>query len=320
MDISLKSPLLVVLLLASLVLAADKPSPVVDFDSAMETFFAEDSGLVDFRDYVIVFAPEGELRADVALFDSKGKELARFPFLGDYRMRAGVFAKAGVRGPANVKLDTPGEYTIVWSIDAAPVTRMPFILESTGAGDDPFKPDKTFRVDGPWRTLAHLTTRMFKDQVIPVFNLWVGGKDLADAKARDSYLAALYRNGGSQPVAHGRLEGTFIPPGKFARSTFELFHPHDKKGEATAKLFAMKDLVADGSYTLRLTRKSDNAVIREFHFTAADGAIRPMDRALPDHRPRTEYLAPRVKKKGAGNFAVVEAIWLDGSPKEDGER
>ena len=122
--------------------------PVIDFETIMNSYFDDESGQISFGDYRLAFAPEGTFNGLVAVLDAQGKIIAQHKFYEDYVDREGVFAKIRAVGPADVKLTEPGLYTIVFVADNKPITRFLVRLEQTSAGDDAFKPEKTYRFDG----------------------------------------------------------------------------------------------------------------------------------------------------------------------------
>lgn len=289
------------------------PTPVVEFESALDTPFFDQSGVVRFDTYVIAFAPEGTIQGEAVVLGTDKQPMARFPFFAEYKAREGVFGKVQVQGPAEVQLSDPGIYNLVFLVDGKPVTRLPFAVE-VKTGDDPFNPQKTYKIVGLWDQFAHLTMNTVKDTPIPQVNFWIGGNDLPAGAAKDMFSASLYRDGAL--VAHSRKTQGHIAPGHYKRTNITLFQPHDEKN-ANPESFPLADWQADGTYELRITRSSDGAVLRNFRYTAANGKIQPMPRTEMNYDPRLDYITPRVVKKGTNVFEMTEAIWLDGSTKEE---
>ncbi len=308
--------LVVWVLLAGVVPARAQQTPVVDFETALDTPFYPQSGMVRFDTYVIAFAPEGTINGEVALLGGDGSVIARFPFFNEYKAREGVFGRVQAQGPASVELTESGEYILAFAVDGKPVTRLPFTA-TVGGGDDPFNPRKTWHFQGPWHQFAHLTMNTLKEQWIPQVNLWVGGGDLPEGKSKDAFEARLHRDG--VLVAHNKQRTTHIATGHYKRVTTTLFHPHEERNP-NPEPFTLEDWRVDGAYELRIVRASDEKIIRSFRYTAADGKIQPMTRTQLNHEPRVDYIAPRVVKKHSNTFEMVEAIWLDGSaPVGEGE-
>jgi hypothetical protein len=284
------------------------PTPVVEFESVLDTPFFDQSGIVRFDAYVVAFSPEAAFQGEVVVLGTDKQPMARFPFFTEYKAREGVFGKVQVQGPAEVQLSKSGIYNLVFLVDGKPVTRLPFAVE-VKSGDDPFNPQQTYRFTGLWNQFAHLTMNTFKDQQVPQVNLWVGGNDLPAGAAKDMFFASLYRDG--TLVAHSRKTQGHIAAGHYKRTSIPLHQPHDDK-EPDPGLFTLADWQADGQYELRITRSSDGAPLRTFRYTAADGRIQPMPKTEMNYDPRLDYIAPRVVKKGTNVFEMTEAIWLDG--------
>jgi hypothetical protein len=282
-------------------------TPVFDFQNIMDTYFDDTNGLVSFQDYTVAFAPDGQFEGFVAVLDSDGNIVAQHAFFPDYVNREGVFARVRAVGPADVALDEPGFYTIVFVVGNQPVTRFLVRLEQTSAGDDPFNPQATFRFDGYWRTLAYFTTSSFRDEPIPELTLWMGGMDLGEAQS-DSFVVSLYRGG--ELLAHSKRRQALIRPGHFKRERVSLFYPHAAEDDANARFFTMRDLLTDGSYEISVTRASDGEALRTFAFSVADQEIVNLPRATLGFEPATDVILPRVLRSGATGLEMVEAIWI----------
>jgi hypothetical protein len=220
-----------------------------------------------------------------------------------------VYALATVKTPADVTLTEPGSYTIVWLVDGKPVTRLPVELEVVSQGDDPFNPGKKYRFDGYWRTFAFLT-HVSQDDDIPELHYWLGGKDLAPGKNTGKSFVALYRNG--KMVAHSKEQVPgIIKSGHFDRAKTFLYHPHEVKKSANAIPFQLKDWLVDGKYEIQVTRQSDDKMIRSFDFKVVDGKFEEHPRTKLGYQPHTDYIAPRVQKKGSTALELEKAVWIE---------
>ena len=288
--------------------AAAQGTPSVDFESILESYFDDESGLLSFTEFDLVLAPEGPCQLEVVVLDASSKELARHAAWEDYRWREGVFARVNMRGPADVRLTEPGVYTLVFLHDGKPITRFQFGLVQTGAGDDPYDPVKTYRFDGPWRMYGHITTHTtFKDERVPRFAVWLGGGDLPEGKDRGLFTATLRR--GDELVAHSKSTQGHIGPGHFERTEVTLFHPHERRAEANAEVLRLADL-ADGEYALAITRQSDDVLLRDYRFSVKDGALVPHAKSAFGFDPAYDHIAPRVVKRGSNTYQHVEAVWM----------
>lgn len=283
-------------------------APAVDFEDLMDSYFGDDDGYVSFGKYDLAFPPEGKARAIVGLVNAAGEVIAQYPIFEDYAIREGVFAKMAVQGPAGVQLTEPGIYTIVFVFDGKPITRFPFALKQAGNGADPFAPDKTYAFDGYWRTLAYFTYGSFKDEPIPVLSVWLGGPDMTDPTNHEEFFkASLHRDG--ELLAHSKRNTSAFNSGHFEREEVLLFHPHEVKQSPNATYFTVKELV-DGDYELKVSREADDALLRHFKFTVAEGKIQQIPRARLGYEPAVDFILPRVTKKGSTGYEFVEAIWI----------
>ncbi len=299
--------LMLLIVLATKTSSAQYP-PAVDFTSIMNGFFADESGLVNFGDYRIAFAPDPPFNGMVAVLDAEGNIVGQHKFFEDYANREGVFAVIRSVKPADVQLTKPGLYTIVFVADNKPITRFLLRLEQTSAGEDAFDPVKKYRFDGYWRTRAHITLKEHKDESFPEFTMWLGGKDLPEGKRGDMFVATLLRDG--KVVAHSRRTTGHIAQGHFEPKYVSLYHPHEKGKEVNAELFMLRDLLVDGQYEVSVARQSDGTKIRSYDFDVVDQKIQEMKESQLGYTPETDFILPRVYKRGSTILEMTKAIWI----------
>jgi hypothetical protein len=282
---------------------------VFDFENILNTYFDDESGLISFDDARVIFAPDGKFKGQIAVLDSDNKILANFKFYEDYATKEGVYARIQVQTPADVTLSKPGIYTIVYLVDGKPATRLPVRLVQTAAGDDPFNPQKKYGFDGYWRTFALITMNTWKGEKFPEVFYWLGGIDLPEGKTRDSQMATLLRDG--KVVAHSKRNVGIIQPGHFKEVKSSLYHVHAEGKEANAQPFLLKDWLVDGKYELRINRMSDMQALRSYDFKVSNGKIEEHPRSKLGYEPLTDFIAPRVQKKGVTYPELTEAIWIE---------
>ena len=295
-----------VLLIAS-VAGAQQHKPSIDFETILDTYFDAENGLVQFQGNVVAFAPDGAFHGEVAVLDAQGEIVARHAFRDSIR-REGVFGVVQVEGPAEVTLTKPGIYTLVYLVAGEPVTRMPVRLNRLALSDDPYDPKVTYRFDGYWRTHGHITMTQYKDRPLPELTFWIGGQDLPQGAQRDLYFVRLIRDG--TVVAHSKHSLGSIPEGRFVRTKSQLFHPHEAAKAANAEFFMKSDWMVDGTYELRVTRKSDDVMIRSFDFNVAGGEIVPLPQTALDYEPHVDHIMPRIQRKNVTVFEMIPAIWI----------
>jgi hypothetical protein len=285
------------------------PPPAFVYDSILNTYFDDESGLIRISNIDLAFAPEGEINAAVAVVNSDNTVVKSYKFYAEPRWRIGVFAHLSEVGPADITLTEPGVYNIVFLIDGKPVTRLPVVLEQTSEGDDPFDPKKTYRFFGFWQLYGYLTMSEWKDKPVPELNLWLGGKDLPEGKDKDTYTATLKRDG--EAVAHSKRTQGHFKDGHYERAKIKLYHPHTERESPNAMPFMLSDWTeTDGDYKLDITRKSDGKLIRSFTVTVKDEKIENLPATKLDFEPHIDYIVPRVLDRGAGQYGFLEAIWL----------
>lgn len=285
------------------------PPPAFVYDTILNTYFDDESGLIRISDIDLAFAPEGEINAAVAVVNSDNTVIKSYKFYTEPRWREGVFARLTEVGPADITLTEPGVYNIVFLIDGKPVTRLPVVLEQTSEGDDPFDPKKTYRFYGLWQIYGYLTMSEWKDEPVPELNLWLGGKDLPEGKDKDMFTATLKRDG--EAVAHSKRTQGYFSDGHYEITKIKLYHPHTERESPNAMPFMLSDWTeTDGDYKLDITRKSDGKLIRSFTVTVKDGKIENLPATKLDFEPHIDYIVPRALNRGSGHYKFLEAIWL----------
>jgi len=290
--------------------AQDNP-PAVVFESFMDSYFGEDDGLVSLYTLDLVFAPEGQIDAVVGIVNANGDVMAQFGVYPDYKLREGVFGRVQVVGPADLQIPEPGIYTIVFVANGQAISRFAFLVEQTGDSSDPYNPQSTYAFDGYWRTLAHITLDNVDDTPIPVFSVWFMPIDMPTPDAfQEFFNADLYRDGAL--IARAKKNTSSYGKSHFGRQEVMLFQPHEEKEEPNALPLTVVDISMDGAYELKITRASDGAPLRSFSFTVSNGEISPLPRTQLGSEPMTDFIAPRVLRKGSTAYEFEEAIWIAG--------
>ncbi len=295
--------------LAAAPLSAQQNPPAVLFESLMDSWFSDDNGLVALRTFDLAFPPEGPAKIAAGLVNAEGEVLAQFEAFPDYKVREGAFARFLMKQPADVQLTEPGIYTLVFVFDGKAITRFPFLLKQTGDGADPYNPQKTYAFDGYWRRLAHITQGEIGGEPIPIFSLWLGGLDMETPDSFQGYFVAeLTRDG--ELIAHSRKQTAFYSNGHFKRREVILYHPHEEREAANAIALKTQEMLVDGLYRLAVRRASDDAPLRSYVFTVAEGKIQPLPKTQLGYEPATDFMVPRVTKKGSTIYEFEEAIWI----------
>ena len=311
---SVRSPFLnLALLVAAALLSAvvsAAPRPAFTYQSMLNIYFDDTSGLIRIMDMDLAFAPEGQINAAVALVDANNTVVQSHKFYPDPRWRETVFARLVEVGPADFTPPAPGIYNVVFLVDGQPVSRLPVRMEETSAGDDPFNPQKTYGYSGMWQAYGFLTThRTWKEEPFPELNLWLGVKDLAEGARKDMFVASLTRDG--KTIAHSRETLGHITNKHYQETRIDLYHPHTRQQIPNAQPFVLSDWTAnDGSYALLVNRRSDGQLLRRFEVVVEGGKIRQLAATELGFEPQVDYMVPRVIRPGANRYEFIEAIWL----------
>lgn len=105
--------------------AVASPAPAVPYDSMLNIYFDDTSGLISIRDIDLAFAPKEQINAAVALVNSEKTVVRSHKFFPDPRWREALFARLNAGGAADFKVTEPGIYNIVFVVDGKPIPRLP---------------------------------------------------------------------------------------------------------------------------------------------------------------------------------------------------
>jgi len=289
-----------------------QPKPSFLFEPMLDVYFDDSSGLIVFHGsgYDLAFPPDEPLNAVIAVVDDSNTVVESFPFRSEYTNTNsnGSIARAQLSGTAEITLTDPGVYNIVWMIDGQPASRLPVALERLEIGDDPFEQETVYRYIGLWQLYANITNETYQGENWPVLTFWAGHRDFDQPANKLPFFVQMARNG--EIVAHSKRQQGTIPYRHYERVKSSLYHPHETRDAANARPFLESDWTQDGDYEIRVTRGSDQAVIRSFHFSARNGEIQPLPETQSGHEPAIDYRAPRVRDKASSGYDFVEAIWI----------
>lgn len=292
---------------------AEAPQPTFDFERLLNTKTFFNGGNFQLQDLVMGFAPESST-TEISLYNDKREVVARQTAFEGYQGRDGVWAIVRPK-PEQIRLETPGIYQLVFSVDGVPATRFPFRLVQTSAGDDPFNPEKKYAFDGYWKRLATVRLKPYDFKRVghwPLMTAWFGELDLPEGKNKDGFEADLIHNG--KLVAQADRRGGFIAREHYRPREIKLLHPHAPNEKTNAPPYLLEDY-ADGDYELRLTRHSDRNVFRNYRFKVTQGKLVHMDRSALGYQPAIDYLLPRGMLGRKAKTTMEEIYWIFNPPE-----
>ncbi len=281
-------------------------APAIGWDSILQTKIYE-NGYLGFNEYDLIFAPPGQVDANVVI-KSKKSEVAKFDFFPDYRYTQAVFGRIQPVNHSEYTF-TPGDYSMEFYVSGELATRVPFKVVADAPSGDAFNPEPTLRFVGPWQKFAYLTFKPFKDIEAVEFSFWAGSGDLPVGITRAPVNARLTRNG--KLVAHSKETQGMLDHEMARRHALPLFQPHERREEANVALLTKTDIEQNGTYKLTLELTETGEVIRSFNFKSKGGKLVPLPRTELGYKPRADYIAPRVGKIGSTTYEFIEAYWLE---------
>ena len=300
--------LFVAILMSPTPVAAQEIWTGVSTEELMDSDIDTQRGSLRLDRLTLAFPPAGRVATEVGVIDGNGKLIGHFPATEDEAARREGFTVLQARN-AGVRLGKAGVYSVVFRLGGEPVSRFSFLVKESGAASGSFTPEERYSVDGPWRTLAHITRREIDGAQVPVLTTWLGGRDLPrTAEGEGRFMANLYRGG--RLVAHSKWDTGLYFEGPYQRREAILFHPHDPYDAPSARLFTMSDLLTDGGYEIRVQRVPDRTSMRRFRFSVAGGAIRQLPKAQENYEPAMDRILPWVRRASPDGEALVEAFWI----------
>lgn len=307
--VTLLSPSLVPGAITSLVphAMAQGYAPAIDYTSLLNMKFFE-NGNVRLDDANLVFAPPGGVEAQVEILKADGTSVAKQEYFPEYAFAAKAFGRLRIKGPSDVQLSQSGNYLLQFHVAGKPSTRFPFSMKAL-PNKDPFDTAQKFQFAGPWRSLAYIWERPFKNTTIPDIVFWVGGADLPAGKTRDMTVAKLYQNG--KLVGYSKKVQGNIAAGGYLESTHTFFAPHDARQAHAAPPISRSQFMVNGNHVIRIERQSDGALLRTFPFTVQSGQIKQLPRTVLGYSPIQNFIPPRVPVKGSSTYEFKPAVWLE---------
>lgn len=286
--------------------------PAVDYTSLLNMKF-HGNGSVRFGDANLAFAPADTVNASVKVVDAAGNVVGKYDYFPDYVYTVTSFGRIRVKGLGEVQMQKSGKYFIEYTVSGKASTRFPFSVTVKGSGDA-FHPNKKFSFEGSWRSLGYIWMRQYKNTALPDVVFWTGRADLRPGTTNDKSIAKLFRNG--KMIAHSKRSAGYITDEHYKESSHAFLAPHEARKEAVAAPFTKEKFLVDGNYNIRIERQSDNALLRNFAFTVANGQVKQLPNSVLGYQPNSDFLVPRVPIVGNSSYAFRPAIWIEDAARK----
>jgi hypothetical protein len=201
----------------------------------------------------------------------------------------------------------PGDFVMSVKANGQALTTLPFTLRVEG-GDDPFNPQKTFVLEGPWRSLAYLSAPVDAPEAPLSFKWWMCARELPDGMKQALCTVHLMR--GSQEVAASRTKFDISERMNSTWLSFrcELYLP------SGGKLLTLPMLTAqDGDYTLVIKTK-ENKMVKSYAVPVKGGKLQRLARCNLSFQPHTNFISPRLvdtSSRSSSSYRMLEAFWVE---------
>jgi hypothetical protein len=291
--------------------SAQTYSPAIEYASLLDPRFYEQSGGFLVENLQLVFPPQPDQKMEFVITRSTGEAAATVPLrkesLGDVG-KFPAFAQLQPNGvPGNVKVRQPGDFVMSVKANGQALTTLPFTLRAEG-GDDPFNPQKTFVLEGPWRTLAYFFAPVDAPDAPLSFKWWMCARELPAGMKQS--LCSVHLMRGSQEVAASRTKFDISDRMNRTWLSFrcELYLPTGGKHLTLPMLTAQ-----DGDYTLAIKTK-DNKIVKSCAVAVKGGKLQRLARCDLNFQPHTNFISPHLVDTSSGSssrYRMVEAFWVE---------
>jgi hypothetical protein len=204
-----------ILLLGTATVWGQTPQPAIEYQSLMNVRFYEASGGFLVEELELVFPPPKVESAKFVVARASGEEVASVPlrFQPMEFSAFGLLMPDGV--PGNVKVGQTGDFVMSVQLNGETVTSLPFSLREKTSGD-PFKPDKKFVREGPFREPAFFSVRNDSSKGELQFNWWMSLRELPATMKNPRVTLHLLANGrevaGQQQPDGSLRQRLAVPP------------------------------------------------------------------------------------------------------------
>lgn len=193
-----------------------------------------------------------------------------------------VWSNIQVAGSTHYQFTEAGDYTITYFVNGKPATSFDFTV-TVQSSDDPFAPDSTFFVNGPWNDLALLQVVNGKPSTPLTFKFFTR-QETAQPDNNMKATVELFHEG--ELIALANPGG--VAWSEWSLKEFDFSFPVEQGG----RKFTFADLVKnDGDYTI--TVKLDGQLYGHYAIKVTSGKVAPHTRQLMSRVPSTEWLVPR---------------------------
>ncbi|MEM6470939.1 MAG: hypothetical protein AAF802_15380, partial [Planctomycetota bacterium] len=267
--------------------AQQRPTPVMEFASVLNSFDVYPNGRLDLDGSgeiaTTVFLPKGAPVEAVLTKQGSNTPIHTQDFYVNHMTE--VFAGLKTAGKYKQYIfNEPGDYVLTYRTGGRVMTQVPFRAYRETGGDE-FAPKHAWYLDGPWNDWAYAFSGLRdKEDATLEFRMWAKRASFDGATITDRYNVELVKDGDVVAVSRTNHCGTQ----KWQKLEFEMSLPLSKGG----RKFTVKQLGArDGQYHFVVKKNEKLHAVYRLVIKGSQPVLHP--RQSVSYSPRHDYLVPR---------------------------
>lgn len=295
----------VFLLLSAVDVWAQTPQPAIEHQSLMNMRFYEATGGFLVEALELVFPPPKVENAAVIIARASGEAVGKVPLRFEPMQfpAFGLLVPDGV--PGNIKVGEAGNFVMSVQLNGETISSLPFSIQQKTSGD-PFKPDKKFLRDGPFRELAYFSVSSDSPKGEMQFNWWMSLRELPTTMTNPRVTLHLLANG-HEIAASSNPTVPSVNDWQFLQHRQLEVPSHPKRHWLT-----MADL-AKISGQLTLVVKANGQRIKTYQTKIQNGRPQGLPQNQLNANPHTVYISPKFIDMSSGSsssYKMFDMFWM----------
>ena len=296
-----------ILIFSPIVANAQRPRPVMDFTSILNTLdVSATDGTLQFNqkeDLFAAFVPE-DSELDV-VFRKLGEPLELHTTILRPREHYGKFIRTQAIGSLDeTKLTDAGDYLVTYRCNGVPITRIRVTLDVKENGGV-----KTYHLSGPWRRWVQLQTPLKDEQkTTPKIVCWLRNESPVGNPV-ERYSFQIRRD---DKLVY-EADVAMVISKYWKPYTLQLNFPRNLGGNIVSPI---EFFSRDGDFTIQI--RKDETLIGVYPYKVEQGILQLHPRQSTAHRPLHEYMITRFAGGNREGNEAANVYWIEKSTGDKG--